>query len=89
LPASCKAHGYEHAVSEDDDSWVFTIERCTSGERMVREGKVKGVEPGWMYVSEVPEEYGWPVADVRYGPRHDGVPAVQEIIVLKEPGQAT
>jgi hypothetical protein len=111
-----KSHGYEFSALEDDERWVFAIDKCTSGERMVREGKVEGLGSGghgrfgtvpntfdwahdsveriphydvhWIFMSELPEEYGWPVLDVNYGPREDGVPAVQEIIVLKEPRAA-
>ena len=108
-----KSHGYDFAAWEDDDGWIFAIDRCTSGERMVREGKVEGLGSGghgrfgtvpntfdwaddsveriphydvhWIFMSELPEEYGWPVLDVGYGPRDDGTPAVRHITVLKEP----
>jgi hypothetical protein len=108
-----KAHRYTFEAWEDDEKWAFAVQHCTSGERMVREGKVMGIGAGgpgrfgtvantfrwaddsvdrlpqydvhWMFMCELPEEYGWPVLDVWYGMRADGVPAVKEISVLKRP----
>lgn len=36
------SHRYEFSVLEDDEKWTFEVGYCTSGERMVLEGKVKG-----------------------------------------------
>ena len=36
------SHRYDFEVWEDDEKWVFKANYCTSGERMVVEGKVEG-----------------------------------------------
>jgi hypothetical protein len=36
------SHRYDFTVVEDDDKWSFEVGYCTSGERMVVEGKVAG-----------------------------------------------
>ncbi len=40
--AFLKSHRYDFEVWEDDEKWVFRANYCTSGERMVVEGKVEG-----------------------------------------------
>jgi hypothetical protein len=35
-----KSHRYDFEVWEDDEKWVYTVNWCTSGERMLVEGKV-------------------------------------------------
>jgi hypothetical protein len=37
-----KSHRYEFEVLEDDRAWTFEVKWCSSGERMVLEGKVAG-----------------------------------------------
>jgi hypothetical protein len=37
-----KSHRYEFEVVEDDEAWRFEVGWCSSGERMVLEGKVAG-----------------------------------------------
>lgn len=37
------SHRYAFTVLEDDEKWSFEVDYCTSGERMVTEGKVAGV----------------------------------------------
>jgi hypothetical protein len=37
-----KSHRYDFEVWEDDEKWVFVANYCTSGERMLAEGKVEG-----------------------------------------------
>jgi hypothetical protein len=37
-----KSHRYDFEVWEDDEKWTFVARYCTSGERMVVEGKVEG-----------------------------------------------
>jgi hypothetical protein len=37
-----KSHRYDFEVWEDDTKWVFVAKWCTSGERMLVEGKVAG-----------------------------------------------
>lgn len=39
------SHRYEFQVYEDAETWVFEVAFCTSGERMVLEGKVRGLAP--------------------------------------------
>jgi hypothetical protein len=43
-----KSHRYGFEVWEDDEKWVFVVTWCTSGERMLVEGKVEGAggDPG-------------------------------------------
>jgi hypothetical protein len=36
------SHRYDFSVLEDDERWTFEVGFCTSGERMVVEGKVAG-----------------------------------------------
>ena len=36
------SHRYDFSVLEDDEKWTFEVGFCTSGERMVVEGKVAG-----------------------------------------------
>ncbi|MBV9280924.1 MAG: hypothetical protein JOZ41_12655 [Chloroflexi bacterium] len=36
------SHRYDFTVLEDDEKWSFEVGYCTSGERMVVEGKVRG-----------------------------------------------
>lgn len=36
------SHRYDFSVLEDDEKWTFEVRWCTSGERMVVEGKVAG-----------------------------------------------
>jgi hypothetical protein len=36
------SHRYDFSVFEDDEKWTFEVGFCTSGERMVVEGKVEG-----------------------------------------------
>jgi hypothetical protein len=40
--AFLKSHRYDFEVWEDDEKWVFKANYCTSGERMIVEGKVVG-----------------------------------------------
>jgi hypothetical protein len=40
--AFLKSHRYDFEVWEDDEKWVFVANWCTSGERMLAEGKVEG-----------------------------------------------
>jgi hypothetical protein len=37
-----KSHRYDFEVWEDEEKWVFVANYCTSGERMLAEGKVVG-----------------------------------------------
>jgi hypothetical protein len=37
-----KSHRYDFEVWEDEEKWVFVAHWCTSGERMLAEGKVEG-----------------------------------------------
>ena len=39
------SHRYDFEAVEHPDRWSFEVNWCTSGERMVTEGKVAGVEP--------------------------------------------
>jgi hypothetical protein len=39
--AFLKSHRYEFEVHEDDEKWTFVATYCTSGERMLVEGKVE------------------------------------------------
>src|SRR5580765_7492910 len=40
------SHRYDFEAFEDDEKWTFEVNFCTSGERMVLEGKVEGLAPG-------------------------------------------
>lgn len=44
--ASLISHRYAFEAVEHSDRWSFEVRWCTSGERMVTEGKVAGVAPG-------------------------------------------
>jgi hypothetical protein len=43
---SVRSHRYDFDVIEDDERWIIEVNRGTSGERMVLEGKVRDVEGG-------------------------------------------
>lgn len=43
--ASLISHRYRFSAVEHDDRWSFEVDYCTSGERMVTEGKVASVAP--------------------------------------------
>lgn len=106
------SHRYDYSAWELDDRWVFDVSRCTSGERMIREGKVRDQGEGgdprfgtisnrfkwasdvervpnydvhWMWMSDLPREYGWPIMDVEYGRRPDGTPSILKVFIFKQP----
>lgn len=56
------SHRYDFSVLEDDEKWTFEVGFCTSGERMVVEGKVSGTggdESGHHRFGSTSRAYPW------------------------------
>jgi hypothetical protein len=62
VAASLISHGYEFKVLEDAEKWSFEVDYCTSGERMIIEGKVKnngGASTGHHRFGSTSKGYPW------------------------------
>lgn len=56
------SHRYDFSVFEDDEKWTFEVGFCTSGERMVVEGKVAetgGDQAGHHHFGSTSKGYPW------------------------------